>query len=678
MESKNILLSEFQTAFQTVPFDKIKTNNYLPAFREAISRARKEIDAIIENRETPDFHNTIEALERSGEILNRVEAVFFNLLSAETNKEIQQIAQEVSPLLSDFSNDIMLNEDLFKKINAVYESDEKDSLNTEEKKLLEDTYKNFVRRGANLPPDKKESFRKITRELSQLTLTFSDNVLAETNNFELHLTRDEDVSGIPADILDAAAQTAKDRGKEGWIFTLHFPSYGPFMKFADRRDLREKMYRAYNSRGFRNNEHDNRKNVLRIVELRLEMARLLGYQNYAEFVLENRMAETPEKVITFLDELKEASMPAALDELKEMKEFAEKLGASFKLQPWDWAYYSEKLKKQKFDYDDEMIKPYFRLEKVQDGVFNLAQRLYGLHFKGNREIPVYHPDVKAYEVTDNTGKFIAILYLDFFPRESKQGGAWMTSYREQYKENNKDIRPHVSLVFNFTKPTSKKPSLLTYYETVTFLHEFGHALHGMLSDCTYEALSGTNVYRDFVELPSQLLENWAEQHEWIDNVAVHYETGEKIPDDLLKRILDSKNFQSGYSFIRQLSFGILDMAWHSVIEPVRTAVNDFEKEAVSKLILLPSVDGCILSTAFSHIFSGGYAAGYYGYKWAEVLDADAFSVFLEKGIFDKDTATSFRKNILEKGGSEHPMKLYKRFRGKEPSVEPLLERSGLK
>ena len=678
MEHKNILLNDFQTVFQTVPFDKIKTDDYLPAFKDAISIARNEIDNIIKSNEQPGFANTLETLEHSGELLGRMEAVFFNLLSAETNSEMQQIAQEISPILSDFNNDIMLNEVLFKKVKTVYESSEKDMLNPEEKKLLEDTYKNFVRRGANLSPEKKETFRKVTRELSQLTLKFSDNVLAETNNFELHLINDEEVSGIPADILEAAAQTANEKGKNGWVFTLHFPSYGPFMKFADRRDLREKMYRAYNSRGFKNNDHDNQQIVLRVVELRLEMIRLLGYRTYAEFILENRMAQTPEKVNTFLSELLEASMPAAQDELAELSQFASENEASFALQPWDWAYYSEKLKKKKYDYDEEMIKPYFQLENVREGIFGLAQQLYGLHFSENAKIPVYHPDVKTYEVADDEGNQVAILYLDFFPRVGKQGGAWMTAYREQYKKDGMDVRPHVSLVFNFSKPTATKPSLLTYYEVTTFLHEFGHALHGMLSNCTYQSLSGTNVYRDFVELPSQLLENWAEQKEWLDKVAVHYKTGEKIPDDLLKRILDSNKFQNGYSFVRQLNFGILDMAWHTVTKPVDIGVNDFEKEVTKHLRILPPVEGCNISTAFSHIFSGGYAAGYYGYKWAEVLDADAFSVFKEKGIFDKDTATLFRKNILERGGTEHPMTLYKKFRGKEPSVKSLLQRSGLK
>ena len=678
MKNKNILLNNFQTVYQTVPFDKIEASDYLPAFQEAITLARNEIDAIIKSNELPNFGNTLEALEHSGEMLDRIEAIFFNLLSAETNSDMQQIAQEISPILSDFNNDIMLNEDLFKKVKAVYESSEKDSLKPEEKKLLEDTYRNFARRGANLSPEKKEAFRNITRELSQLTLKFSDNVLAETNDFELHLISDDEISGIPADTLEAAQQTANEKGKEGWIFTLHFPSYGPFMKFADRRDLREKMYRAYSSRGFKDNDYNNQQIVLRIVELRLEMVRLLGYQTYAEFVLENRMAETPKKVNTFLHELLEASMPAAQDDLLELRKFAGNNGASFALQPWDWAYYSEKLKNQKYDYDEEMIKPYFQLEKVQEGIFELARRLYGLHFKENKEIPVYHPDVKTYEVADGEGKQVAILYLDFFPRAGKQGGAWMTAYREQYKKNGTNVRPHVSLVFNFTKPTATKPSLLTYYEVTTFLHEFGHGLHGMLSNCTYQSLSGTNVYRDFVELPSQLLENWAEQKEWLDEVAVHYKTGEKIPVDLLKRILDSNKFQNGYSFIRQLNFGILDMAWHSVTKPVNMHVNDFEKEATKALMILPPAEGCNISTAFSHIFAGGYAAGYYGYKWAEVLDADAFSVFKEKGIFDTETATSFRKNILERGGTEHPMILYKRFRGKEPSVEPLLQRSGLK
>jgi peptidyl-dipeptidase Dcp len=673
----NILMKEFDTPFKTVPFDKIETGDYLPAFKKAIKEARSEIDKIIKNTGEPTFDNTVESLERSFIKKNHLALIFFSINLANTNKEIQDAAKIISSMLTEFSNDVRLNEELFSKVREIYENKEMYDLNTEQQMLLKNTYKDFVRNGINLDPEDKEEFRKVTKELSGLTLEFGNNVLAETNAYELHITDEKDLSGLPEDIIEVAAQTAKSKEKEGWIFTLHRPSYFPFQKFADNRKLREEIYKAYHSRCFHNNEFDNQDIIKRIVELRLKMAQLLGYNTYAEYVLEERMAINPGNVSKFLDDLLEASLPVAKKEYSEVQQYASDNGADFEIQRWDWHYYSEKLKQEKFKINDEMLKPYFKLDNIKKGIFDLANELYGISFIRNNEIPVYHPDVETYELIDQGGNNMAILYLDFFPRESKQGGAWMTNYLEQYKTDNQDIRPHVSLVFNFTQPTASKPSLLTYDEVTTFLHEMGHGLHSILSECRYWSLSGTNVYRDFVELPSQIMENWAREKEWLNKIAIHYETGEVIPGDLLNNILESKNFNTGYSFVRQLSFGLNDMAWHTITNPVTASVADFEKSAKAPTELFPAIEGCIFSTTFKHIFSGGYAAGYYGYKWAEVLDADAFSVFKKKGIFDKETAASFRTNILSKGGSEHPMELYKKFSGKEPSIEPLLERSGL-
>ena len=677
MDNENILLTEFSTPHGVVPFDKIKFEDFKPAFEKSIAEARSEIEKITNDPAKPDFKNTIEALEYSGEKLERVSNIFFNLNEANTSDQMQQLAQEVSPLLTEFSNDIFLNEKLFERVKAVYDAKDNLTLNSEQLMLLDRQYKNFIRSGANLNAEDKEKFRKITTDLSLLTLKFGDNVLAETNAYQLHITDEKDLAGLPEHVIEAAALAAKSKEMDGWIFTLHYPSYVPFMQYADNRSLREKMYREFNSKAYHGNDKDNTENIKKIVSLRLQLANILGYKTYADYVLENRMAETPARVEKFLNELIDASMPFAKEEYAELQQFAKSMGADFELQRWDWIYYSEKLKKQKFDVDDEMTRPYFKLENVQQGIFELANLLYGISLKENPSIPVYHPDVKAFEVHDTDDRFLAVLYLDFFPRESKQGGAWATSFINQYKENGKDIRPQVSLVFNFTKPTETRPSLLTYDQVTTFLHEFGHSLHYILTDCTYGSLSGTNVYWDFVELPSQFMENYAQQKEWLDKVAVHYQTGEKIPDEMVKNIIASSNFQSGYSFIRQLSFGLNDMAWHSITSDVNIPVKDFEKQATASTELLPAIDGCIMSCQFSHIFSGGYASGYYSYKWAEVLEADAFSVFKKNGIFDKATALSFRENILSKGGTAHPMELYKRFRGQEPSIEPLLERSGL-
>ena len=675
---ENPLLQAFDTPFQTPPFDKIKNEHYLPAIEAAIKEGRKEIDLIIHSKEQPTFKNTIVALDQAGQQLNQIASIFFNLNSAETGAEMQQIAQKISPMLSEYSNDIMLNEELFKKVKAVYEQKNTLNLNTEQTALLENTYKGFIRNGANLNEQDKERFREISTELSKLSLDFQEHVLNETNAFELHITNEDDLSGLPESVCESAALTAKSKGKEGWVFTLQFPSYFPFMQYADKRELREKLYRAYSQRGNQNNENDNKEIIRKVVNLRLEKAKLLGYQTYSEFVLTERMAENPDKVTEFLEKLHLASRPHAEEEYKAISNYAHKNGANFSIQRWDWSYYAEKLKQEKYNISDEMTKPYFKLENVTKGVFDLAHRLYGLNFVDNNEIPVYHKDVKTVEVYDEANDFMGILYLDFFPRESKRNGAWMTDYRGQSNINGHSIRPLISIVMNFTKPTETKPSLLTFNEVETFLHEFGHALHGLLSDVTYNGLSGTNVYRDFVELPSQIMENWAVEKEWLDLFATHYQTREKMPEELINKIIEARNFNAGYSSERQLSFGMVDMAWHSIHEPFTGDVLHFEKAAMNKTELFDEIQGSAFCTAFSHIFSGGYAAGYYGYKWAEVLDADAFAAFKENGIFDKKTATAFRENILSKGGSEHPMQLYINFRGHEPSEEALLERSGLK
>lgn len=675
---KNPLLSKFDTPYQTPPFDKIKHEHYMPALDSAISVARHEIDAIVNNTEEPTFENTIEALDHSGKLLADVSNILFNLNEAETDSVLQQIVIEASPKLTDFSNDINLNPELFKRVKAVWEKRDSLKLTPEQMMLVDKTYKGFVRNGANLSEADKEKYRAISRELSELTVKFNQNVLAETNSYKLHITNEADLAGLPQSLIDAAAYTAKQKGLEGWVITLDYPMYGPFMKYADNRELRKQLYMAYGNRCFKGNEYDNQKIAQRIANLRLELANLLGYPNFATFVLENRMAETPERVNQFLDQLVAASLPAAREEVKEVEEFARQQGFKGKLERWDWSYYSEKLKNAKYSYNEEELKPYFQLEKVIDGVFLLANKLYGLTFLPNGKIPVYHPDVKAYEVYDGSGRFMSVLYLDFFPREGKSGGAWMTSFRSQYRENGKDIRPIVSIVTNFTKPTDKQPSLLTFYEFSTFLHEFGHALQGMLTDCNYSSLSGTSVYRDFVELPSQIMENFAVEKEYLDLFAVHYQTGEKIPQELVQKIIDSRNFQAGYFSLRQLGFGILDMAWHTITKPVTEDVDSFEKKILNPLDVLPPVKGTNMSVTFGHIFEGGYAAGYYGYKWAEVLDADAFELFKEKGIFNREVAQSFRENILSRGGSEHPMTLYKRFRGQEPTIDALLKRSGLK
>jgi peptidyl-dipeptidase Dcp len=675
--TENPLLKPFQTIHQTAPFNSVKIEHYLPAFDVAIEETKAEVQQIIDNPSAPDFANTIVALDLAGEKLERIKAIFFNLNSAETSDEMQEIAQEIAPKLSDLGNDISLNEQLFARIKEVHNQRDRLVLNAEESTLLEKTYRRFVRSGANLNETDKAKYREITKELSTLGLQYQQNVLAETNAYELLITDEKDLSGLPASVIELAAQTAQSKEKQGWLFNLQYPSYFPFLKYADNRSLREQIFRASSSRANHDNENDNKAIIKRLVELRLEKANLLGFKTHAEYKLQERMAETPEKVIGFLDELHQKSKPFAVKEFAEVQEYAEKSGFEGTIQRWDWAYYSEKLKSEKYDYTDEEVKPYLQLEKVISGVFQLAQKLYGLGLKENKSIEVYHPDVMAYEVYNEKEEFIAVLYLDFFPRESKRSGAWMTDFRTQSNVNGNSVRPHISLVTNFSKSTETTPSLLTFDEVTTFLHEFGHGLHGMLSQCQYPGTSGTNVYWDFVELPSQMHENWAYEKAWLDTFAVHFQTDEKMPQELIQKIQKAQNFQAAYMMERQLSFAMLDMAYHHGGLPSEADLKAFEMDAIASTDLFEPVAESLQSTSFSHIFSGGYDAGYYSYKWAEVLDADAFSVFQEKGIFDRETADSFRKNILEKGGSEHPMNLYKAFRGQEPTTTALLKRNGL-
>ncbi len=663
--------------FDAAPFSKVKTAHFLPAIKNGITIAKEEIDQIVSNPTPPTFSNTIEALEYSGELLDRVTSVFFNLNSAETNEEIQKIAQEASPLLSEFSNDIALNLDLFKKIEAVYKQREELDLTPEQYTLLTKRYKSFSRNGANLPEDKKEKLREIDKELSKLGLNFGENVLAETNKFEMLLTNESDLDGLPEGAKEAAKAMAEAKDKEGWLITLDYPSYIPFMTYATNRELRKKLATAFGSKGFHNDDLDNQTIVLKIANLRHQRAQLLGYESHAHYVLEERMAETPNKVLSFLNDILEKAKPAAEREFKQLEGFANELDGIDHLEKWDGAYYTEKLKQKLFDLDDEKLKPYFKLENVIDGVFTVAQKLFGLHFEEINEIDKYHEEVKTYNVTDTEGNFISLFYADFHPRPGKRNGAWMTSYKSQMRKGDENIRPHVSIVCNFTKPTPSKPSLLTFNEVTTLFHEFGHALHGMLANTTYPGLSGTSVYWDFVELPSQVLENWCYEREALELFAKHYQTGEVIPMDLVEKIKESATFMEGMATLRQLSFGLLDMSWHAQDPSTIKNVKEHEKKTFAETSLYPNVEENCMSTAFSHIFQGGYSAGYYSYKWAEVLDADAFEYFKENGIFDKEVATKFKDNVLSKGGTENPMKLYKRFRGQEPKPEALLKRAGL-
>ncbi|MDT0622435.1 M3 family metallopeptidase [Croceitalea vernalis] len=663
--------------FDQAPFSKIKNEHFHPAITNAIDLAKKEIDAIVYNTDTPTFENTIAALDYSGYQLDRVSSIFFNLNSAETNEAIQKIAQEVSPLLSEFSNDITLNEGLFKKIKSVYEQKDALGLSTEEETLLNKRYKSFSRNGANLPNDKKQRLREIDTQLAKLKLTFGENLLAETNAFEMHLTNQEDLNGLPDGAKEAASQLAKSKNKEGWLITLDYPSYIPFMKYASNRELRKELALAFGSKGFKGNSLDNQENVLAIAKLRHERANLLGYKTHADFVLEERMAEKPEKVISFLNELQEKAKPAAIKEFKQLEDFAKELDGIGQLEKWDNSYYSEKLKQKLFSLDDELLKPYFKLENVIDGVFKVAEKLFGLQFKEVFNVDKYHEEVKTFEVYDEDQNFVSLFYADFHPRSGKRGGAWMTSFKSQFRKNGEEYRPHVSNVCNFTPSTPTKPSLLTFNEVTTLFHEFGHGLHGMLADTIYPSLSGTSVYWDFVELPSQILENWCYEKETLELFAKHYDTGELIPMDLIQKIKDSASFQEGMATLRQISFAKLDMAWHSNDPTPITNVKSFEKESFEGTNLFPDTPQTCMSTAFAHIFQGGYSSGYYSYKWAEVLDADAFAYFKEHGIFNKVIAKDFKDHVLSKGGTEKPMILYKRFRGTEPKISALLERGGL-
>ncbi|PWB24281.1 M3 family metallopeptidase [Flavobacterium sp. HTF] len=673
----SVLLSKFTTKHNTAPFSQIKIEDYFPAFQEGIALAKAEIDTIVNNPETPTFENTILAMEYAGDILDRLSSIFFNLNSAETNDEMQKIAQEVSPLLAEFGNDITLNAELFSKIKAVYNQKESLNLNPEQTTLLDKKYKSFSRNGANLAEDKKDRLREIDKELSKLSLQFGENVLAETNAFELHLTNESDLAGLPEGTIEAARLLAKSQEKEGWIFTLDHPSYIPFLTYADNRELRKKMAIAFGAKAFQNNEFDNQENVLKIAKLRFERANLLGYKTHAHFVLEERMAESPDKVFTFLNDLLAKAKPAAQKEFAELTAFAKKLDGIEQLEKWDGAYYSEKLKQQLFNLDDEKLKPYFQLEKVLDGAFTVAKKLYGLTFTEVFDIDKYHEEVTTYEVRDAENNLVSIFYADFFPRKGKRNGAWMTSFKSQYVKDGVNERPHISNVCNFTKPTETKPSLLTFNEVTTLFHEFGHGLHGMLANTTYPSLSGTSVFWDFVELPSQIMENWCYEPEALALFANHYETGEIIPIEYVQKIKESASFQEGLATLRQLSFGLLDMAWHGQDPTNITNLKTFETEQFANTQLYPDVKENAMSTAFSHIFQGGYSSGYYSYKWAEVLDADAFEFFQEKGIFNEEVAKKFKDNVLSKGGTEHPMTLYKRFRGQEPKPEALLKRAGL-
>ena len=670
---ENILLQKFDTA----PFSQIKNEDFEPAFEQAIKDAKQEVKDIINNTEEATFENTLEAMAFSGMQLDRISNIFFNLNSAETNEELQKIAQVVAPKLSEFGNDITLNPDLFKRVKAVY--DKKDALNltAEQLMLLEKSYKGFVRNGALLSDSEKEQLRAIDAELALLSLKFGENVLAETNAYQLHITNENDLDGLPEDTKIMAKQLAESENKEGWIFTLDFPSYLPFVTYAKNRELRKEMAVAAGRKAFQDNEFNNETNVLRIVNLRQQRANLLGYTTHADFVLEERMAQNPTKVLDFLNDLLVKAKPAATKEFEELTAFAKNLDNIEQLEKWDGAYYSEKLKQEKFNLDDEILKPYFKLENVLNGAFEVANKLFGIRFEKVSNIDIYHEDVETYEVKDENNHLVALFYADFFPRKGKRNGAWMTSFKSQYIKDGINERPHVSIVCNFTKPTPTKPSLLTFNEVTTLFHEFGHALHGMLANTVYPSLSGTSVYWDFVELPSQVMENWCYEKEALELFAKHYETGETIPMELIEKIKESASFLEGMATVRQLSFGLLDMGWHSQNPENITSLKAFENEQFESTKLYPDVAENAISTAFSHIFAGGYSSGYYSYKWAEVLDADAFDYFKQNGIFNSEIATKFKDNVLSQGGTQPPMELYKKFRGQEPKPEALLKRAGL-
>ena len=673
----NILTQNFKTKHNTAPFSRIKTEDYEPAFLINIESARKEIEAISNNSEVPNFKNTIEALEFSGAALDRLSSVFFNLNSAETSEEMQKIAQKVSPLLTEFSNDVTLNEKLFDRIKTVFENKNNLNLSTEQITLLDKKFKSFSRNGALLSAEDKIKLRKIDAELAQLKLTFGENILAETNNYQLHIISEKDLKGLPEGTIEAAKTLAASKNLEGWIFTLDHPSYLPFITYADNRELRKEIAIAAGKKCFQNNGFDNQEITLKIVKLRFERANLLGYKTHSHFVLEERMAQNPENVTTFLNDLLQKAKPAADKEFAQMRAFANQLDGIQQFEKWDSAYYSEKLKQKLFNVDDEILKPYFQLENVLNGVFTIAEKLYDLTFTEVFDIDKYHPDVQTFEITNDKNEFIAVFYVDFFPRLGKRNGAWMTNFKSQFVKDTINERPHISNVCNFTKPTETKPSLLTFNEVTTLFHEFGHGLHGILADTVYPSLSGTSVFWDFVELPSQIMENWCYEPEALALFARHYKTGAIIPQEYVQKIKESASFQEGMATLRQLSFGLLDMAFHGTNPSAITSVKDFEKQVFDGTTLFPDVAENCMSVSFSHIFNGGYSSGYYSYKWAEVLDADAFAYFQEKGIFNKEVATKFKENVLSKGGTDLPMELYKRFRGQEPNADALLRRAGL-
>lgn len=681
MKNKNPFFDGYATAYEAIPFDKIKNEHYIPAFEEGFRLLREEVDKIAGNPEKPTFENTIVALERSGAFLRHVSGAFFGIFSAVTDDEKMAIAQTISPKMSESQYYIFLNKLLFKRVKEVYRNMDSPDLSVEDTRLLENTYKGFIDSGAGLKEKERKMYKKISTELSLLSLDFDNNVLKEENRFELLLTNKKELSGLPSDIQRTAASAAKERGQKGWLFTLSAPSYVPFMRYADNRELRKKMYLAKMTVGSQDNDFDNKEIVRKIVNKRLEIARLLGFTNYASYVLKDKMAKDRKQVYRLLRQLLKYYKPLAENEYKTLCEFAsgQEKDEVFVLMPWDWNYYAEKLKKRQFNVNDEMTRPYFELERVKKEIFGLAADLYGLTFEENPKIPVYHKDVTVYDVLDSDKSMLGILYTDFFSRDTKQSGAWMSDVKGQFVDDqNVDHRPCVMISMNFQRPVKEQPSLLTYSEVKTFLHEFGHALHGLLSKCKYESMSGTNVKHDFVELPSQIMENWLDEQAFLDRIGVHFKTGKKIPEKLVKNIIEASDFNVGYACCRQVSFGLLDMAWHTLESPFDGSIERFEKKAWKKASILPEVNNTTMSCSFGHLFSGGYAAGYYGYKWAEVLDADAFSLFKENGIFDKRTARSFRENILSKGDSEDPNVLFQRFRRRKPSIKALLQRNGIR
>lgn len=674
-QKNNPLLGEWKTPHQTPPFAEIKTEHYRPAVEKGMDEARKNIDAITSSKDKPTFENTILALEKSSALLDKVTSILFNMNESNTNEELQKIVLEISPKLTSFSNNIYMNEKLFERVKVVYEGEEMKSLSNEQKMLVDKTYRAFLRTGATLDKEAKKQYKANAEELSKLSQKFKQNVLADNNNYFMHITNKDELKGLPQNAINSAAEEARKRNLEGWVITLDYPSYGPFMQYADNRTRRQELWTAYNSKGNRDNENNNNEIIQKIANLRLQQANILGYKTYADYVLSERMAESTANVEKFLNELLQSAMPVAKADVLNVNEYAKNNGADFDIQRWDYSYYSEKLKEAKYAFNGEMLRPYFQLDKVRDGIFKLYEMLYGLTFKENSDIQIYHPDVKAYEVFDGN-RFMGVLYLDMYPRASKRGGAWKTSFRGQYRENGVDTRPLIQVVCNFSKPVGDTPSLLSFDEVETFLHETGHAIHGMLSDVTYESLSGTATYRDFVELPSQIMENWATEPEFLKLFAYHYQTNEPLPVEYIEKLKQSENFNSGYYCVRQLSLGLTDMAYHTITASTAKSAEEIERYAMAPTELLPEIKGTTTSTSFSHIFAGGYAVGYYGYKWAEVLDADAFSKFKDNGIFDKVTAEKFRKEVLSRGGTEHPAVLFRNFMGREPNNEALLIRSG--